>query len=228
MTYGRTQWLVHMQRRGKDVSLILAKKSSKGLPSNQKTGWRVYSFSKLWKWIGLLSASFWSSPLYSTEYRNHRIRDAELGSHCLSCCLKLGMLGVPKLQQARVHPINHLNNVVLCIHCLPGLTPDVSEAGPPVVYKRRARGNGLIRKSTQEEPYWGYERSLLVLQTGKLRSRKEVSRSSRGVTDRPASLPGRLSLYHMLPTVRLRFFSELHERIWNLEDNTLWSNLIFK
>lgn len=133
----------------------------------------------------------------------------------------LGMLGVPKLQQARVHPINHLNNVVLCIHCLPGLTPDVSEAGPPVVYKRRARGNGLIRKSTQEEPYCGYERSLLVLQTGKLRSRKEVSRSSRGVTDRPASLPGRLSLYHTLPTVRLRFFSELHERIWNLEDNTL-------
>lgn len=85
MTYGRTQWLVHMQRRGKDVSLILAKKSSKGLPSNQKTGWRVYSFSKLWKWIGLLSASFWSSPLYSTEYRNHRIRDAELGSHCWEC-----------------------------------------------------------------------------------------------------------------------------------------------
>lgn len=222
MTYGRTQWLVHMQRRGKNVSLILAKKSSKGLPSNQNTVWRVYSFSKLWKWIGLLSVSFWSSPPYSTEYRNHRIRDAELGSHCLSCYLKLGMLGVPKLQQARVHPINHLNNVY---------------ALPPWAYSRcewsrppcgRARGNGLIRKSTQEEPYWQYERSLLVLQTGKLRSRKEVSCSFRGVTDRPASLPGRLSLYHMLPTVRLRFFSELHERIWNLEDNTVWSNLIFK
>lgn len=70
-------------------------------------------------------------------------------------------------------PYYHIKNFVLFIYCLTGLNPNVSETDPAVNDNSTARGNGLIRKSTQEEFYRGCEVRSLGFQMIKLRFQKK-------------------------------------------------------